>query len=279
MAKDVDLSSHEWTELVFEGKNKQFGAYQLRQGSTSRHNVAVIIVLAVVFVLVVFLSFVDTIFPEAEEDVVATVVPVEQALQTQEEVDEEEIEVEYQEPEEEPIVQEANSIQVTEFLVVEEGKQDTTRIVSTDDLAETETRFGLETITGGTDDANALMVENAVAAGPVEEKPKEDQVFDAVEQAPQFPGGEEALLKFVADNIRYPALAIENGDQGTVVVRFVVTHTGDVGKVVIARGKTPELDKEAVRVVKKLPKFTPGKQNGHAVNVWYTLPIRFKLQM
>ncbi len=104
-----------------------------------------------------------------------------------------------------------------------------------------------------------------------------EQVYDAVEQAPQFPGGEVALLNIISNNIRYPATAVENGDQGIVVVRFVVTRTGDVGNVVIARGKTPELDKEAVRVVKELPKFIPGKQNGKTVNVWYTLPIRFKL--
>lgn len=104
-----------------------------------------------------------------------------------------------------------------------------------------------------------------------------EQVYDVVEQAPQFPGGEVALLNIISNNIRYPATAVENGDQGIVVVRFVVTRTGDVGNVVIARGKTPELDKEAVRVVKELPKFIPGKQNGKTVNVWYTLPIRFKL--
>ena len=277
MAKDVDLSSQEWTSVVFEGKNKEFGAYQLRQGSTSRHNRAVIIVGVVVAVLLAFLSLFDTIFPEAEEDATAVVVPVEQAAAIQEEEDqkEEDIVVEYEEPE--PIVQEANSIQVTEFLVVEDSKADTTKVVSADQLADTETRFGLETITGGTDDANALMVENATEAGTPEPEPAKVYDFASIEQKPAFPGGDEALYKFIGENLRYPVIAQENGDQGRVQVSFVVSETGKITDVKIARGKTPELDKEAVRVVKSLPNFIPGKQNGHPVKCKYILPIVFKL--
>lgn len=277
MAKDVDLSSQEWTSVVFEGKNKEFGAYQLRQDSTSRHNRAVTIVGVVVAVLLVFLSFFNTIFPEAEEDATAVVVPVEQAAAIQEEEDqkEEDIVVEYEEPE--PIVQEANSIQVTEFLVVEDSKADTTKVVSADQLADTETRFGLETITGGTDDANALMVENATEAGTPEPEPAKVYDFASIEQKPTFPGGEEALYKFISDNLRYPVIAQENGDQGRVQVSFVVSETGKITDVKIARGKTPELDKEAVRVVKSLPNFIPGKQNGHPVKCKYILPIVFRL--
>lgn len=277
MAKDVDLSSQEWTSVVFEGKNKEFGAYQLRQDSTSRHNRAVTIVGVVVGVLLVFLSFFNTIFPEAEEDATAVVVPVEQAAAIQEEEDqkEEDIVVEYEEPE--PIVQEANSIQVTEFLVVEDSKADTTKVVSADQLADTETRFGLETITGGTDDANALMVENATEAGTPEPEPAKVYDFASIEQKPTFPGGEEALYKFISDNLRYPVIAQENGDQGRVQVSFVVSETGKITDVKIARGKTPELDKEAVRVVKSLPNFIPGKQNGHPVKCKYILPIVFRL--
>ena len=277
MAKDVDLSSQEWTSVVFEGKNKEFGAYQLRQGSTSRHNIATIIVVCVVVVLLVFLSLFDTIFPEAEEDATAVVVPVEQAAAIQDEEDqkEEDIVVEYEEPE--PIVQEANSIQVTEFLVVEDSKADTTKVVSADQLADTETRFGLETITGGTDDANALMVENATEAGTPEPEPAKVYDFASIEQKPTFPGGEEALYKFIGDNLRYPVIAQENGDQGRVQVSFVVSETGKITDVKIARGKTPELDKDAVRVVKSLPNFIPGKQNGHPVKCKYILPIVFKL--
>ena len=100
-----------------------------------------------------------------------------------------------------------------------------------------------------------------------------------VEQKPQFPGGDAALLKWVSEHIRYPAMAQESNIQGRVVVQFVVTKTGKVGEVKVLRSKDPDLDKEAVRVVKSLPAFVPGKMNGHAVNVWYTLPVTFKLRV
>lgn len=104
------------------------------------------------------------------------------------------------------------------------------------------------------------------------------KIYDCVEEDPVFPGGQEALRKYVSEHIKYPPIAQENGIQGKVTVQFVVTKTGSIGQVRVVRGKDPELDKEAVRVVKTLPKFTPGKMNGHAVNVWYTLPITFRLQ-
>ena len=95
---------------------------------------------------------------------------------------------------------------------------------------------------------------------------------------PQFPGGDGELLKYIATHIKYPTMAAENNIQGRVVVKFVVKKDGNVGDVVVIRGKDPDLDKEAQRVVKSLPKFIPGKMNGQSVSVWYTLPINFKLQ-
>ena len=95
---------------------------------------------------------------------------------------------------------------------------------------------------------------------------------------PQFPGGDAALMKYLSNNINYPQIAMENGVQGRVIVQFVVTKNGTVGEVKVIRSVDRDLDKEAVRLCKSLPKFIPGKMNGQAVNVWYTLPITFKLQ-
>ncbi len=106
----------------------------------------------------------------------------------------------------------------------------------------------------------------------------EDKVFTSVEQMAQFPGGEAALMSWVANHINYPATAQENGVQGRVVVQFVVKKDGSIGDVKVVRSKDPDLDKEAVRVVKTFPNFIPGKMNGQPVNVWYTLPVSFKLQ-
>lgn len=105
----------------------------------------------------------------------------------------------------------------------------------------------------------------------------DDKIYESVEVPPVFDGGEVAIMKFINDNLCYPQPAIENNVQGTVVVMFVVTKTGQVGEVKVARSKDPDLDKEAVRVVKSLPKFQPGKQNGRNVASWFTLPVTFKL--
>ena len=109
-------------------------------------------------------------------------------------------------------------------------------------------------------------------------EPGDEKVYTVVEQMPQYPGGDAALLDDVAKNIRYPSAAQENGIEGRVIVRFVITKNGSVGDVQVVRGKDPDLDKEAKRVIKTVKKFSPGIMNGKAVNVWYTLPITFKAQ-
>ena len=113
---------------------------------------------------------------------------------------------------------------------------------------------------------------------PEPQAAKKDIVFESVEQMPQYPGGEMAMMKFLAESIHYPVNAVKNKVEGRVIVQFVVEKTGEIGEVKVVRSVDEELDAEAVRVVKELPKFTPGRVNGKAVAVWYTLPITFKLQ-
>ena len=111
-----------------------------------------------------------------------------------------------------------------------------------------------------------------------QEEEAEEEIFMIVEKMPEFPGGELGLRKYIASNVKYPNIARESGIEGKVYVRFCVTRTGKVEKVSIARGVDPILDKEAIRVVQTLPKWTPGEQRGKKVNVWYTVPINFQLQ-
>lgn len=122
------------------------------------------------------------------------------------------------------------------------------------------------------EDAGARLYREATATS-------DEEVFMAVEQMPEFPGGEIKLLDVIQTSINYPISAAENHIQSRVVVKFVVKKDGSVGDVIVLRGKDPDLDKEAVRVVKSLPKFIPGKMNGQPVAVWYTVPVNFKLQM
>ena len=105
-----------------------------------------------------------------------------------------------------------------------------------------------------------------------------EKVFDMVEQMPTFPGGQQELMSYLGKNIKYPTIAQENGTQGRVIIQFVVERDGTITDVRVARGVDPYLDKEAVRVVQSMPKWIPGKQNGKAVRVKFTVPVMFRLQ-
>ena len=114
----------------------------------------------------------------------------------------------------------------------------------------------------------------------VEEEAKvtEQTIFQVVEEMPEFPGGMGECMKWLGKNIKYPTIAQENGVQGRVIVQFVVTKEGNIKEPVVANGVDPYLDAEALRVIKAMPKWKPGKQRGKEVNVKYTLPIHFRLQ-
>ena len=106
---------------------------------------------------------------------------------------------------------------------------------------------------------------------------KNDMVFDVVEVMPQFPGGQIAMLKYIMENIKYPEQAMKEGIQGRVAVRFIVEKDGSISDVKPVLSVHPLLNKEAVRVVKSMPKWTPGKQNGKPVRVRFNVPVMFKL--
>ena len=108
-------------------------------------------------------------------------------------------------------------------------------------------------------------------------KDDESVIYRSAEQMPRFPGGEAALMKYIKSHIQYPAEALKSRIEGSVILQFVVDKTGKIGEVKVVRSVDKDLDKEAVRVIKSMPKFTPGRQNGQAVSVWYTLPVTFKL--
>lgn len=107
---------------------------------------------------------------------------------------------------------------------------------------------------------------------------KSNMVYDVVEVMPQFPGGQTAMLKYIMENIKYPKQIMEEGIQGRVTVSFIVEKDGRVSNVRLLRSVQPLLDKEAVRVVKSMPKWSPGKQNGKPVRVRFNLPVMFKLK-
>ena len=286
MAKDVDLSSKEWTDVIFEGKNKEFGAYQLRRQSDKRHNRAVIFVL-IGLVLVLIGGYFWGMYSDyrREQRELELQAQLEQQLadiaaaEAEEPVEEEEIPQAVEEPQAEEALPEEilNTIKDTEIAIAAD-EEVTEDITSKDDVAESTAAAGASTFDQGTDDLNVVREHKEEIIVEEKHEPVKEEIFTAVEQMPQFPGGEAELLKYISQHIKYPTMAAENNIQGRVVVKFVVQKDGKVGEVVVLRGKDPDLDKEAVRVVKTLPNFLPGKMNGQPVSVWYTLPINFKLQ-
>lgn len=286
MAKDVDLSSKEWTDIIFDGKNKEFGAYQLRRNSDKRHNRAVLATLIGLIVILVGAYFLGMYndFRAKQHEAELQAQLEQQLAQMAEEVPEEEAPEEeiqaVEAPEQEQALPEEilNTIKDTEIQIAADNEV-TEDITSKDDVAESTAAAGATTFDQGTDNLEVVRThKDEIIVEEKKPEPKKEEIFTAVEQMPQFPGGEAELMKYVANHINYPTMAAENNIQGRVVVKFVVKKDGSVGEVQVLRGKDPDLDKEAVRVVRTLPKFIPGKMNGQAVSVWFTLPINFKLQ-
>ena len=286
MAKDVDLSSKEWTDVIFEGKNKEFGAYELRRQSDKRHNRAVLFVL-IGLILVLIGGYFWGMYSDykREQRELELQAQLEQQLadiaaaEAEEPEEVEEVPQAVEEPQREEALPEEilNTIKDTEISIAAD-EEVTEDITSKDDVAESTAAAGATTFDQGTDDLNVVREHKEEIIVEEKHEPVKEEIFTAVEQMPQFPGGEGELLKYISSHIKYPTMAAENNIQGRVVVKFVVQKSGKVGEVVVLRGKDPDLDKEAVRVVKTLPDFIPGKMNGQAVSVWYTLPINFKLQ-
>ncbi len=283
MAQSVNLSSREWCDLVFEGKNKDFGAYVIRTESSKRHNQAVLWTLigSIIFGLFVFgYTKANQYFEERkligsnEQENVIVDMPPKAEEPVQERLEQEK-----------PVAlpeEVLNTIKVTELAIVEDdevNKED--EIKTQQEQLESLHSAGSVDFDQGTDNKAVIReFKNEVVVEEKVEKPKEvvEEVFTVVEQMPQFPGGEAALMKYLQSHINYPPMAAENNVQGKVVVQFVVDKTGRVGEVKVVRSVDKDLDREAARVCKSLPKFTPGRQNGHPVSVWYTLPVFFKLQ-
>ncbi len=282
MAKDVDLTSKEWRDIVFEGKNKEFGAYVLRQTSPARHTKAIVWVLAAVAVILVLLILsVNDVFKRAEEEQIVTATEQEMttfdAEEFEEEIQEEEI-FELPEPEEIIAPEEvANSQQVTDLLIVQDEEiEEDKQVKNQEDIRENEAQLGTVDITEGVNDLNKIEVKEQVIAEPVVDD--EPLSIALVEQKPSFPGGEVAMYTWLGNNIVYPPAASEEGAQGRVVVEFVVGKDGSITNVRVVRPRHPALDREAVRVVSAMPTWVPGRNNGQPVKVTYTLPVTFKLQ-
>lgn len=287
MAKrNVDLTSREWNDLIFEGKNKEFGAYQIRKTSDRRHNMAMLYMLiGLVVVFFLILGFNKYSDYKAEQRALELKEQREKMMQAQlaeeqNEPEEEEVEEQRFEQPEVTVPEEVlATVQVTQIAIVDADKVKN-EVMDMDTQKEDNTARGVVT-QEGSDDADkfrAVQEQVVVKEPEPEAKPKEEQIFTAVEQQAEFPGGTAALMKWLSNNIRYPESAQQNDIQGRVIVKFVVEKDGSIGAVTILKGVDRDLDREAIRVVKKMPKWQPGKNNGVAVRSYFNLPVNFRLQ-
>ncbi len=270
----MDLTSKEWCDLVFEGKNKEYGAYKLRQGSTKRHIKALIVVLIAVIVAILLPILIKAVTPK-HTDQVAYVDQTQ--LADLEELEQEKEPEEPQEPLPElpPPPPEVMSVKYTPPVITDQpiAKEDEMKsieeVVDKKDaaVASTDNVDGIKLSDANVDDLKTLDE-------PVHNP---DVPVDFVEQMPEYPGGEAEMRSFIAKNLRYPRAAQEEGIQGRVTVRFVVSKTGEITDIKIVRGIHTLCDEEAIRVVKMMPNWIPGRQNGNPVAVIYNVPVVFKL--
>jgi len=272
MPKDFDLNSQKWLSLVFADKNKEYGAYVLRDESSDRHIKAMVIITGIALLSIFLPKIVKSILPAKMDNGQTTSVELSNIDLKQDVPEENQVkQIEVPPPPElkttvaftPPVVKKDDEIKDEELMKTQQELTDTKADISVANVTGSET---------GTVDIADLVDHKVIVE---DEKP---QIFSHVEVMPEFPGGERALMKWLTDNIQYPTIAAEQGIQGRVTLRFVVKPDGTVDDVQVVKGLDPSCDKEAQRVVKKMPKWIPGKQNGNAVFVYYSLPVTFRLQ-
>ena len=275
MAK-LDLVSNEWTDLVFEGRNQAYGAYKLRKGTTKR-NIWSIIIVALASVLL-FLGLQLQKMAQANKTVENTqAVELAKLQEKKKEAKVEKKEIIKTEPEK-VVEQVKSSVKFTAPVIKKDEEVKEEDEIKLDEVEKSDKAVGAFNVQGNDEVGGEVLKAKEEIKAPEPPKVEEEKVFDVVEQMPAFPGGNTALMKFLNENIHYPVVAQENGVQGRVVVSFVVERDGHITDVQIARSVDPSLDKEAQRVVKSMPKWIPGKQNGSAVRVKFNVPVSFRLQ-
>lgn len=275
----IDLISNDWVDLVFDGKNQAYGAYRLRKG-TGKRNIIAIVSVIILAVAAFSAMAIKKIVDEQAAKVAATEVNELSTLnQPKKKAEVKQQKVQIKEPEK-VVERVKSSVKFTAPVIKKDNEvKPEDEIKTQDQLMETKTAIGTFDVKGNDDANGEVLKAKEVITQP--EPPKhveENKVFDVVEQMPSFPGGPQALLQYLNSNVKYPVVAQENGVQGRVVISFVVEKDGSVTDVQVAKSVDPSLDKEAQRIVKSMPHWIPGKQNGSAVRVKYVVPVSFKLQ-
>jgi len=266
MAAKNDIFSNEWCELVFEEKNHAYGAYELRKNSSKRHLRALIIASAVFVFIVSLPILIRQIVPKKA---------IEKNISVRTLTD-----IKIDQPKEDELVRELpppppvrNTIKfIPPVIKPDEMVAEEEQPVMQKDVITSKAAVSNIVFDKGTDDVAAPV---ATVNNQITEET--DQPYISVEQMPQFPGGDLELIKFIRLNLRYPPMAQESRISGTVLINFVVDRDGKITRVKVVHGIGGGCDEEAVRVISKMPAWSPGKQGGKPVLVSYSVPIKYTL--
>lgn len=291
----IDLYDPKWVDMVFADKNKAYGAYQLRKSVSQRNIKALVILLVAAFIGGGYLAYQikkhkDELAAQEAYAAKMELAALEQAKKEQAERKKQQKKEEPKKVEPEKVVPETRATVKFTAPVIKDDKEVKEEMPPMVKMNRETKAIGTET-KEGVEDRNIVAdrstvatpeqiipkIEKPVAEAPKVEAPKEDiekKIFTFAEQQPTFKGNVQAWL---TSHLNYPASAADNNIQGKVVVKFVVGRDGSVSRAEVLRGVDPALDREALRVVNSMPKWNPGMNNGQPANVWFQLPITFKL--
>jgi periplasmic protein TonB len=269
----VNLFSEDWCEIVFESRPKDYGAFVLRSLSSKRHRFALLLTVILFIAFFTLPNLIKSIIPASTDKNVEVTALSDIKLEKNKPKDLEQPKIE-----EEPPQKIKSTIKFTPPVIKDDAEVKDDEVMKTqDEVTESNLSVSVADVQGNSQDADAVDLselqhqQNQV----VEEETVKPYVV--VEQMPEFPGGEMSMRKFLSDNIRYPMMARESGITGKVYVTFVVSATGQISDVKLIRGIGGGCDEEAVRVVKTMPAWIPGRQTGKPVPVQFNLPIVFSL--
>ena len=264
MAANYSIFSNDWIDLIFDDRNKEYGAYDLRQKYSRNIGLAMLIAIGLIAagVSAPFISRMISGWTDDANKIKMTEVTTLEAPPPMDKTQPPPPDV----PPPPPL---KTTVKFVAPVVVEDTKVNEEPPPSVEELKEVE--VGKKTQEGDANGVDQSLIETPVVA-------EETKPFTFVEQMPSFPGGEEALYTYLTKNIRYPEIAKENGITGTVYLKFVVKADGVISGIEVVRTPGGGLEQEAIRVVKTMPSWKPGKQNGKAVPVYFTLPVRFTLR-
>ena len=276
----IDLISGEWTDIVFADRNQAYGAYALRKSTGRRNVVAILAVILLAIACQIGLTLKNIADAAAAQKAAMNQVTELSALtQKKKEAKVERKQLVKQEQVQKVVEKVKSSVKFTAPVIKKDDEvRPEDELKSQDELMKSSAAIGSFDVVGNDEGGEVLKAKEVIAQEPVKPKEEENKVFDVVEQMPSYPGGMGALMQYLSNNIKYPVIAEENGIQGRVVCTFVVERDGSITDVRVAKSVDPSLDKEACRVIKSMPHWIPGKQNGSAVRVKYTLPVTFRLQ-